>query len=80
MPKKHHGDLASLACAGAQSNGEHLAILARQLALNHVFETFDDIINAICDAWNRLIAQHKFITSIGVREPAHVGQTPQPLD
>ena len=47
----------------SQSKGEHLAILARQLALNHVFETFDDIIDAICDAWNKLIAQPKLITS-----------------
>jgi transposase len=43
---------------------------------NRVFETFDDIINAICDAWNKLIAQPETITSIGMRQWAHVGQTP----
>ena len=37
---------------------------------NRVFETFDDIIDAICDAWNKLIAQPETITSIGMREIA----------
>lgn len=39
---------------------------------NRVFETFDDIIDAACDAWNKLIAQPKTITSIGMRQWAHV--------
>ena len=43
---------------------------------NRVFETFDDIIDAICDAWNKLIAQAETITSIGMREWAHVGHSP----
>jgi len=41
---------------------------------NRVFDTYDDIIDAACDAWNRLIAQPKTITSIGMREWAHIGQ------
>lgn len=40
---------------------------------NRVFETFDDIIDAACDAWNRLTAQPNVITSIGMREWAHIG-------
>jgi hypothetical protein len=44
---------------------------------NLVFETYDDIIGAACDAWRKLIAQPETITSIGMREWAHiVGQTP----
>ena len=43
---------------------------------NRVFETFDDIIDAICDAWNKLIAQPETITSIGMREWAHISHTP----
>ena len=42
---------------------------------NRVFETYDDIIDAACDAWRKLIAQPKTITSIGMREWANVGQS-----
>ena len=41
---------------------------------NRVFDSYDDIIDAACDAWNRLAAQPKTITSIGMREWAHIGQ------
>src|ERR1019366_7775388 len=34
---------------------------------NRVFETYDDIVAAGCDAWNRLIHQSETITSIGMR-------------
>jgi DDE superfamily endonuclease len=43
---------------------------------NRVFETYDAIIDAACDAWNRLRAMPGKITSIGLREWAHNGQTP----
>ena len=43
---------------------------------NLVFETYDDIIDAACDAWRKLIAQPETITSIGMREWVHIGQTP----
>ena len=39
---------------------------------NRVFPTYDDILDAGCDAWNRLIAQPETITSIGMRKWAHV--------
>lgn len=41
---------------------------------NRVFDNYDAIIEAACDAWNRLIAQPQTIKSIGKREWAHVGQ------
>jgi transposase len=41
---------------------------------NRVFDTYDDIIDAACDAWRKLIAQPKTITSIGSREWAITGQ------
>jgi transposase len=41
---------------------------------NRVFEAYPDIIDAACDAWNRLAALPDVITSIGRREWAHVGQ------
>jgi hypothetical protein len=42
---------------------------------NRVFETYDDIIEASCNAWQNLIAQPHSITSIGMREWAHKGHT-----
>jgi len=41
---------------------------------NRVFDTYDDIIDAACDAWRRLIAQPETITSIGSRQWALAGQ------
>jgi len=41
---------------------------------NRVFETYDDIIEAACDAWRKLIAEPEAITSIGTREWAIIGQ------
>ena len=43
---------------------------------NRVFETFDDIIDAACQAWRNLIAKPDVITSIGLRDWANVGQSP----
>lgn len=43
---------------------------------NRVFDTYEEIIDAACEAWRRLITQPQTITSIGMREWAHVGQTP----
>jgi transposase len=42
---------------------------------DRVFETYDDIIDAACDAWNKLVSQPKTITSIGMRDWAHIGQS-----
>ena len=44
-------------------------------ATNRVFETFDHIIDAVCEVWNKLAAELKTITSIGMREWADVGQS-----
>jgi hypothetical protein len=41
---------------------------------NRVFEGYDDIIDAACDAWNKLTIKPGVITSIGSRQWAHVGQ------
>jgi len=43
---------------------------------NRVFESYDAIIDAACQAWQKLIAKPETITSIGMREWAHIGQTP----
>jgi transposase len=42
---------------------------------NRVFENYDAIIEAICEAWNNLIEIPDAIKSIGMREWAHVGRS-----
>jgi transposase len=42
---------------------------------NRVFAAYHDIIDAACEAWNRLLAEPATITSIGTREWAHIGQS-----
>jgi len=41
---------------------------------NRVFETYEAILEAGCDAWNKLIAQPETITSIGMRKWANTSQ------
>jgi hypothetical protein len=41
---------------------------------NRVFEDYHDIIDAACDAWNKLTVKPGIITSIGSRQWAHIGQ------
>ena len=41
---------------------------------NRVFESYDAIIEAMCEAWNKLVALPDQIKSIGMREWAHVGR------
>ena len=40
---------------------------------NTVFENYDAIVDAACAAWRKLIADPERITSIGMRDWAHVG-------
>ena len=40
---------------------------------NSVFENYEAIIDAACEAWQKLVAQPETITSIGMREWTHVG-------
>ncbi len=42
---------------------------------NRVFDSYDAIIDAACDAWNQLIDKPWKIMSIGMREWAYSGQT-----
>jgi hypothetical protein len=47
----------------------------RQPPEHTVFETYDDIIDAACDAWNKLTAAPDVIKSIGMRQWAHIGHS-----
>jgi hypothetical protein len=42
---------------------------------NRVFENYDAIIEAICEAWNNLMKLPETIKSIGMRQWAHIGQS-----
>jgi hypothetical protein len=42
---------------------------------NRVFDTYDAIVDAACEAWQKLLAKPETITSIGMHEWAHVGQS-----
>jgi transposase len=42
---------------------------------NRVFDTYTDIVDAACEAWNKLTNQPKVIASIGMRDWAHIGQS-----
>jgi transposase len=42
---------------------------------NGVFETYDAIIDAASDAWRKLIAEPQTITSISMRDWAHISQS-----
>lgn len=42
---------------------------------NRVFDSYDTIIDAACEAWQKLIAQPKTISSIGMRKWTHIGQS-----
>ena len=41
---------------------------------NRVFDTYEAIVDAACDAWRKLMAQPNTITSIGLRDWARVDQ------
>ena len=73
--RKHHADLPAFARARAQPGRERLASICANWLSNTVFENYDAIIDAACAAWRNLIAQPETITSIGMRDWAHIGQT-----
>src|SRR6516162_1970249 len=61
---------------GREPGGRLVHALSSDLSnwlLNAVFENYDAIVDAACNAWSRLIADPARITSIGMRDWAHVG-------
>lgn len=42
---------------------------------NRVFDDYDAIIDAASEAWRKLLAQPETVTSIGLRDWAHAGQS-----
>ena len=53
--------------------GENVWDYLRGNCLSHcVWDTYEDILDACCDAWNDLMAKSHVITSIGTRDWAQV--------
>jgi hypothetical protein len=50
------------------------SICAEAGSPTHIFADCDAILNAVCDAWNRFIAEPDRIVSIGSRQWARIGQ------
>ena len=51
-----------------------MAYLRGRWLSNHIFADYDAILDAVCDAWNRFIAEPARIASIGSRQWATIGQ------
>jgi transposase len=75
-PAQHHADLAAIARPELNPVENVWQYLRANWLSNRVFETFDDIVDAACEAWRNLIARPEVITSIGMRDWDHVGQSP----
>ncbi len=71
---RHHADPAAVALTGVEPVENVWQHLRANYLSNRVFETYGDIIDAACDAWQRLVALPATITSIGMRDWAHGGQ------
>ena len=71
---KHHPDLPAVRAPELNPVENVWQYLRQNWLSNTVFENYDAIIDAACAAWQKLIAQPETITSIGMRDWAHVGQ------
>ena len=56
------------------ADGGHWWYLRSNWLSNRVFDTYEAIIEAACEAWRNLTARPDRITSIGTRQWVHIGQ------
>jgi hypothetical protein len=75
-PARGKGAALALPYADTEMMQLHLDEIATHVApgAHGVFETYDDILNAACEAWNNLTARPETIRSIGTRPWAHISQ------
>jgi hypothetical protein len=73
--RQYNPDLAALARSELNPVENVWQYLRSNWISNRVFETYDAIIDAACEAWMNLMSMPETITSIGMREWAHVGQS-----
>ena len=75
--RRDHGDAVPAVPRAPGCTLHPLENIRRHLRVNlleRVFENYEAIIDAACEAWNWLIKQPEAITSIGLRDWAHIGQ------
>ena len=72
--EEHHARLPALARPEFNPVENVWQYLRQTWLSNRVFDTYEAIIEAACEAWSSLIAEPTTITSIGHRGWAHVGQ------
>src|SRR6187200_450069 len=72
--EEHHPRLPALARPELNPVENIWQYLRQNWLSNRVFETYEAIIEAACEAWRSLLAEPTTITSIGHRGWAHVGQ------
>ena len=73
--RQHHPDLPAVSCAELNPVENVWQYLRQNWLSNTVFENYDAIVDAACKAWRNLIAQPETITSLGMRDWAHIGQS-----
>ena len=74
-PEKHDDDLLAVALARTEPVENVWQYLRANWLSNTVFETYDDIIDAACDARNKLTKTPDVIKSVGMRQWAHIGHS-----
>jgi hypothetical protein len=72
--RQHHADLPASRAPELNPVENVWQYLRQNWLSNTVFENYDAILDAACAAWRKLITQPKTITSLGMRDWAHVGQ------
>ena len=73
-PEEPHHHPAAIARSGTEPVENIWQYLRANWLSNRVFEDYNAIVDAGCEAWNKLVAQPETITSIGMRKWAHIGQ------
>ena len=73
LAEQRHADPVAVTLAGTHPVEQVWQYLRANYLSNRVFDDFDAIIDAACDAWRKLVEKPQQITSIGMRSWAHKG-------
>jgi hypothetical protein len=68
---QHHADPVPGKAPGAEPQENIWQFLRDNWLSNRIFNSFDDIVDHCCDAWNKLVDQPWRIMSIGMRDWAY---------
>ena len=72
--EKYHADRAGVALAHINPVENVWRYIGQNWISNRVFAGYETVIDAICEAWNRLVGAPNVIKSIGSRQWAHVSR------